>query len=356
MGRLVSQWGSGRSVSPVGMPGYGSRGDRSSVTEPEHDVVIVGGGPAGVNAALECQDINLDVVLVETASTLGGQLIEISHSVRNVATGRYADGQALRAGLQRAAEPLGDHVRLQHAVTAVGLADGWIQAGGQRLYGRAVLIATGTTPQHLPVAMNGSFGGDVTYEVESEPDHFAGRPVVVVGGGDSATLDALFLASTASSVMLAHRSPELTARQDIIAQVRAEKRIEDLPGWEVESVAGGRRLESVTLVHAATGERRTVTAGGLVVKISRDPPTQLYRGQLDLDRRGFILADRELRTSCPGVFAAGDVVSGAYWRVSYALGQGSLVSRTILRYLQDGTGSDLGRLERDGPFPAQPTT
>jgi thioredoxin reductase (NADPH) len=238
--------------------------------------------------------------------------------------------------LQKAAEPLGDRVRLEHSVAAAGLPDGWIHAGGQRLYGRAVLIATGTTPQRLPVALDGSFGGDVTYEVESDPDRFAGRPVVVVGGGDSATLDALFLASVASSVVLAHRSQELTARHDILARVRAEKRIEDLPGWEVESVAGGEHLESVNLVHPATGERRTLAAGGLVVKISRDPSTQLYRGQLDLDRRGFIVADRELRTSCPGVFAAGDVVSGAYWRVSHAMGHGSLVSRTILRYLQDG--------------------
>lgn len=73
-----------------------------------------------------------------------------------------------------------------------------------------------------------------------------------------------------------------------------------------------------------------------MVKISRNPCTEVFRGQLDLDRRGFIVADGDLRTSCPGVFAAGDVVSGAYWRVSNALGHGSLVSRTILRYLQDG--------------------
>jgi thioredoxin reductase (NADPH) len=158
---------------------------------------------------------------------------------------------------------------------------------------------------------------------------------VVVGGGDSATLDALFLAPLASSVILAHRSETLTARHDIVAQLRAEKRVEDLAGWQVESLRGGDRLEEVVLVHPATGDRRTVPAGGLVVKISRDPSTQPFRDHVDVDRHGFIIADSELRTSRPGVFAAGDVVSGAYWRVSSALGHGSLVSRTILRYLQD---------------------
>jgi thioredoxin reductase (NADPH) len=309
------------------------------MTERQHDVVVIGGGPAGVNAALECKDINLDVLLLEAGTALGGQLPEISHPVRNVATGRYADGPALQAGLQSTAALLGPRVLLEHSVHTASLDEGWVEAGGQRLHGRALLIASGTTPQHLPVAVNGAFGGDITYQVESDPDRFIGRPVVVVGGGDSATLDALFLAQTASSVLLVHRSEALTARHDIVALVRANKGIEDLPGWEVESVHGAEHLEGVGLVHPATGDRRTVPAGGLVVKISRDPCTTVFRGQLDLDRRGFVLADSELRTSRPGVFAAGDVVSGAYWRVATALGHGSLVSRTILRYLQDGPSS-----------------
>jgi thioredoxin reductase (NADPH) len=321
------------------------------VTERQHDVVVIGGGPAGVNAALECKDINLDVLLLEAGTALGGQLPEISHPVRNVATGWYADGPALQAGLLSTAALLGNRVLLEHAVHTTSLDEGWVEAGGQRLHGRALLIASGTTPQRLPVAVNGAFGGDITYQVESDPDRFTGRPVVVVGGGDSATLDALSLAQTASSVTLVHRSQALTARHDIAALVRANKGIEDLAGWEVESVHGAERLEGVGLVQAATGDRRTVPAGGLVVKISRDPCTSAFRGQVDLDRRGFVLADSELRTSRPGVFAAGDVVSGAYWRVANALGHGSLVSRTILRFLQDGPRTDPGSRDpsRDRP-------
>ena len=307
------------------------------MSEHQHDLVIVGGGPAGVNAALECTDIKLDVVLLESSAALGGQLAEISHPVRNVAAGRYASGAALQAGLQEVAALLGERVLLEHAVTEARLEDGWVEAGGERFRGKAVLIATGTSPERLPAAVDGAFRGDVTYHVESDLDRFRGRPVVVVGGGDSATLDALALAPIASSVMLAHRSEQLSARSDIVALVRAEKRIDDLPGWQVESVRGSERLEEVVLVHPATGDSRIVAAGGLVVKISRDPRVQPFRGQIDLDGRDFVIVDRELRTSCPGVFAAGDVVSGAYWRVASALGQGSLASRTILRYLQDGT-------------------
>ena len=303
--------------------------------EQRHDVVMIGGGAAGVSAALECADIQLDVVLLESTAEVGGQLAEISHPVRNVATGQYADGSELAIGLQRAAEHLGDRVLLSHRVSSAGLAEGWVEANGTRFQSKAVLIASGTVPQRIEAAVDGAYGGDVTYHVETDPDRFRGRPVVVVGGGDSATLDALALAPIASSVVLAHRSERLTARNDIVAELRQEPRIEDLPGWEVESVGGGERLEEVVLVHATTGEHRTVPSGGLVVKISRDPCTGVFRGQIDLDRRGFIVVDAELATSCPGVFAAGDVVGGAYRRVSNALGHGSLVSRSILRYLQD---------------------
>src|SRR6516165_810001 len=303
--------------------------------ERQHDIVMIGGGMAGISAALECADIQLDVVLLEATAVLGGQLPEISHPVRNVATGRYADGSQLATSLQRAAEHLGDRVLLGHRVSSAGLAEGWIEAEGTRFRSKAVLIASGTVPQRLAAAADGAHGGDVTYHVELDPERFRGRPVVVVGGGDSATLDALALAPIASSVMLVHRSERLTARHDIVAELRNEPRIVDLPGWEVESVNGDERLEEVALVHSATGEHRTVPAGGLVVKISRDPCTEVFRGQIDLDRRGFIVVDGVLATSCRGVFAAGDVVSGAYWRVSNALGHGSMVSRSLLRYLQD---------------------
>jgi thioredoxin reductase (NADPH) len=297
-----------------------------------HDVVIVGGGPAGINGALECFDINLDTIVLEAQAALGGQVAEIPHSVRNVAVGRFDEGSALQRALARSADILGARVLLEHDVTRANLHERWVEAGGACFHAKALLIASGSRRQIHPAAPDGSFGGDVTYQVESRPDRFSGRDVVVVGGGDSATLDALELAGTAKSVKLVHRSERLTARADIGERLRADPRIETFPGWELDSIAGSTGLEEVVLVRPANGERRAVAAGGLVIKISRVPATESFRGQIELDRRGAIVVDDALATSCPGVFAAGDVVAGSYWRIATAMGQGSLAARSIRRY------------------------
>jgi thioredoxin reductase len=302
--------------------------------EPEHDVVVIGGGVAGVNCALECFDIQLDTLLLESSASLGGQLAEITHSVRNVAAGRFADGRVLQGALLESAEILGDRVQTSHPVSNVDLGARTIDVDGERVSGRAIVLATGTRHQYLEAAPDGGFGGDITYQVEHHLDHFAGKDVAVIGGGDSATLDALELARRGSSVKLIHRSAELTARRDIVRQIGDEPRVEDLPGWELEAAHGKGRLENIVLVRPSTGERRDVAVERLVVKIARVANTELFEGQVELDRSGAVVVDRELRTSRTGVFAAGDVVSGAYARVAAALGQGSLAARSVLHYVE----------------------
>jgi len=300
----------------------------------EHDVVVVGAGPAGVNCALECFDIQLDTVVFEATGEPGGQLSDIPHSVRNVAAGRFDDGRALQQALAESAEILGARLRLGTAVTRVDVAERVLElAGGAHVRGRALVIATGTVRQDLAAAPDGAFGGGVTYKLQPGKERFAGVAMVVVGGGDSATLDALDLAQGGSRVKLVHRHA-LTARDDIIEMVRGEARIEDLEGWELESVQGGEHVEEVTLKNA-DGERMPVPAGGVLVKIGRRPRTELVRGQLRLDGTGAIIVDGNQQTSEPGVFAAGDVVAGAYARVATAVGQGSLAAWSVLRHLQE---------------------
>jgi thioredoxin reductase (NADPH) len=299
-----------------------------------HDVVVIGGGAAGLGCALECFDIQLDTLLVEGAEALGGQLPEVLHSVRNVATGRFTNGSELQRSLQDAAAILGDRVRLSEPVTSVSVDSRWIETASDRVPFRSLVVASGTRQLELAAAPDGAFGGDVTYQLETDPGHFKSSVAAVIGGGDSAALDALALAADGSTVMMVHRSSTLSAREDIVAQLRAEPRIDELPRWELAAARGGARLEEIELARRGTGERRTLAVERLVVKIGRVPNTGFLHDQLELDGTGAIVVDRDLRTSDAAVFAAGDVVSDAYPRIAAALGQGSLAARSVLRHLQ----------------------
>lgn len=306
---------------------------RSAGAEEHHQVVIIGGGLAGVSCALECYDIQLDTILLEMQAKVGGQITEIPFHVRNVAAGVYDDEHPLLLALEQSAAILGDRARRSWSVDQVDLGERWVQSAGRRLAADAIVIATGVGLRRLSAAVEGDFGGDVTYELGSDLDRFAGRPVVVIGGGDNATLDALALARSESSVTLVHRGERLASRPDIAGQLRDDPRITELGGWELDDVRGNVRLEEVVLVRLANGERRSIKAGGLVVKVGKAPRTDLFRDQLEIDRSGAIVVDETLATSRPGVFAAGDVVAGAYWRIATAMGQGSLAARSVLRHL-----------------------
>ena len=301
--------------------------------EEHHEVVIIGGGMAGLSCALECYDIQLDTIVLEMQAELGGQINEIPFHVRNVAAGVYDDEHPLPQAVDRSAAILGDRARRSWPVDRIDLGGRWVESAGRRLTADTIVIATGVSFRRLPAATDGAFGGDVTYQLGSDLDRFAGRPVVVIGGGDNATLDALALAQTESPVTLVHRSEHLASRPDIANQVRDDPRITELSGWELDSVGGGDRLEEVVLVRLSTGERRSVKACGLVVKVGKAPRTDLFRDQLETDRSGAVVVDETLAASRLGVFAAGDVVSGAYWRIATAIGQGSLAARSVLRYL-----------------------
>ncbi len=301
--------------------------------EEHHQVVIIGAGMAGVSCALECFDIQLDTIVLEMQADLGGQINEIPFHVRNVAAGVYDDDHPLPQAVERSAAILGDRARRSWPVDRIDLGQRWVESAGRRLAADAIVLATGVGIRRLPAAVDGAFGGDVTYQLGSDLDRFAGRPVVVIGGGDNATLDALDLAQTASAVTLVYRSERVGSRPDLATKLRDDPSVTELGGWELDAVHGDDRLEEVVLAHSATGERRTVKAGGLVVRVGQAPRTELFRDQVELDRSGAVVVDETLATSRQGVFAAGDVVAGAYWRIATAMGHGSLAARSVLRHL-----------------------
>jgi len=300
-----------------------------------HDVVVIGAGAAGVSAAIECFDIQLDVVVLEAAGRVGGQIEQIPHAVRNVAPAPEGNAD-LVAALSRHASILGDRLQLDQTVTRVDLAAGLVDAGSRRYRARSVLVATGSRRRELGAAPEGSFGGDVTYLVEPHLARFAGRAMAVLGGGDSAVLDALALAEAGSAVTLVHRSPALTARRDLVERVRSEDRITEMGGWALEGLVGSDNLQAIDVSNLGSGEHRRLDVRGVVLKLGREKAVDLVRGQLDLGGDGGIAVDADLRTSDPRTFAAGDVVEGAYERIATAVGQGSSAARSILHCLESG--------------------
>jgi thioredoxin reductase (NADPH) len=298
-------------------------------------VVVIGAGAAGVSAAVECFDIQLDVVVLESAGNVGGQIDQIPHTVRNVAAA--PDGnEALVSALARHASTLGNRLQLDQTVTRLDLAAGLIDTGTRRYRARSVLVATGSRRRELKNAPDGSFGGDVTYLVEPHLARFAGRPMAVIGGGDSAVLDALALAAAGSPVTLIYRSPHLTARRDLVERVRAEGRITEMATWTLDVLVGSDHLQGVDVSDRSTSEQQRLDVGGVVLKLGREQRVDLVRDQLDLGTHGGIVVDADLRTSDPRTFAAGDVVEGAYERIATAIGQGSLAARSIHAYLESG--------------------
>ncbi len=303
---------------------------------PVHDVVVIGAGVAGVSAAIECLDIQLDVLLLEAVGRVGGQIEQIPHDVRNVATAPEGNA-ALIEELARHASSLGDRLQFDRAVTRLDLDAGVVVAGHHPHRTRTVLVATGSRRRELEIATEGAFGGDVTYLVEPHLARFAGRPAVVFGGGDSAVLDALALAATGAAVTLVHRSPGLTARPDVVAQLRGDARITEMAGWTLDELVGSDHLQAVVLSEPGSGQVRRLEVSGIVLKLGRAPVTDLVRGQIDLGHHHGIVVDPMLRTSHPRAFAAGDVVEGAYERIATAIGQGSLAARSILRSLESNS-------------------
>jgi len=301
-----------------------------------HDAVVIGAGAAGVSAAIECFDIQLDVVVLEAHGKVGGQIDQIPHAVRNLAPAPEAGpgNKELLETLAHHAAILGGRLQLDRLVTDLDLDAGLVVAGTQRYRTRTVLVATGSRRRELENLPEGSFGGDVTYMVEPHLARFTGRPIVVVGGGDSAVLDALVLAESGSPVTLLYRSPRLSSRRDLVERVRSVRRITEMAGWTLDKLVGSDRLVGVDVLNPGTGERRRLDVGGIVLKLGWAPRVELVRDQLALGAHGGIVVDAELATSCPGTFAAGDVVEGAYERIATAIGQGSLAARSILEYLR----------------------
>jgi thioredoxin reductase (NADPH) len=304
--------------------------------EETRELIIIGGGPAGYTAALYAARANLQPLVIE-GFAWGGQLM-ITSDVENYPG--YADGvmgPAMMQDFRRQAERFGAEF-LTDDVTRVELGEHpfrvWV--GDREFSAESVIVATGATARQLGLESERTLQGrGVSYCAVCDAAFFRDREVVVVGGGDSAMEEAIFLTKFATKVSLVHRRNEFRASQIMLDRARANEKIEFVTPAVVEEVLGeGGQTSAVLIRDLDTGETRELPAQGLFVAIGHDPNTKLFLDQLDHDEAGYLVTKSgSTETNVEGVFAAGDVVDHTYRQAVTAAGTGAMAALDAERWL-----------------------
>ena len=299
------------------------------------NVIVIGGGPAGYTAALYAARADLDPLVIE-GFAYGGQLM-ITSDVENYPG--FTDGilgpqlmQEFRAQAERfGAEFLTDDV------TRVDFSERPFRVfvGDDEYLAETVIVATGATARKLGLPSEQALQGKgVTYCAVCDAAFYRDREVVVVGGGDSAMEEAIFLTKFATKVSIVHRREDFRASSIMLERARANERIEWVTNAVVDEVLGDGKMTGVRLRDTQTDELYDLPAEGLFVAIGHDPNTKLFLDQLDHDDAGYLITKpHSTETNIPGVFAVGDVQDHVYRQAITAAGSGSMGALDAERFL-----------------------
>jgi len=296
-----------------------------------HDVVIIGAGPAGLSAALWCDELGLDTLVLERKERAGGQL----HSIY----GPIDDYPGLRAGngeefLERFTERVGEADFDQWTgaeIQSVDLKAKRIHlTSSEELQSISIIIATGVRRRQLGIPGENEFAGHGMIESASrDREAFAGKDVCVIGGGDAAAENALLLADVCPTVTLVHRRRKLKARQSFVERLQSQHCITVFPESTVTRILGQEEVEAVEIVRKDALQPFQMAVRGVVVRIGVEPNTELFRDQLQLDDEGYVTVTSQHETSVANVFAIGDISNPLAPTISSAAGSGATAAKVI---------------------------
>jgi thioredoxin reductase (NADPH) len=307
----------------------------SAVEAVERNVVILGSGPAGLTAALYAARANLAPLVLKGVDA-GGQLM-LTTEVENFPG--FPDAVLGPDLMERMEKQAGrfDAELLHQAATRVDLSTRpfSVWSGDQQWLAHTLVITTGASAQWLGVPGEEKLRGrGVSSCATCDGFFFRGRDLIIVGGGDSAMEEAIFLTRFATKVTVVHRRGELRASKIMQDRAFANDKIEFVWDSAVEQVLGDETVTGASLRNVKTGETSTIDAAGVFVAIGHTPNTDLFEGQLDLDRGYIVVDEPTTRTSREGVFAAGDVVDHMYRQAITAAGMGCQAAIDAERYLE----------------------
>ena len=301
-----------------------------------YDMIIVGGGPGGYTAALYAARAGLDVLIIERLSA-GGQMNLTGQIDNYPGFPEGIDGFQLSMNMQQQAERFGAktkyaevlQVELEGKIKSVQTNEGVYHA-------KTVVISTGANPRQLGVSReNEMIGRGVGYCAHCDGGFYRGKSVVVVGGGNSAVAEALYLSRIAKEVILIHRRDSLRATQIYHKPLMDAPNIRFIWDSEVVELLGEEILEQVRVKNLKSGEEQLLDVQGLFVSIGRKPATALLKDQLTLDGSGYIMAGEDTKTSIPGVYAVGDVRSKELRQIVTAVADGAMAAHMAESFLSE---------------------
>lgn len=300
----------------------------------EFDLVIVGGGLAGLTAAMYAGRYGLSTAVVDQMGA-GGQIVNVEKVENFPGFPEGVPGFDLGPMVQEQAEAAGAEF-VMDTVGALEI-DGdkrVLRCAEEELQARAVIVAAGSSLRALGIpGEERLMGKGVSHCASCDAPFFAGQEACVIGGGDSALDEAVVLAEQASRVLLIHRGPEFQAQQVILDKVAAMANIEPVFNTQVEEILGEDAVTGVRLKDVTSGAEREEPISGVFVFVGLEPNTAFVRDVLDLDEAGHIRTDIQMRASVAGVFAAGDIRQGAAGQLVSAAGDGATAAVAAFRYL-----------------------
>jgi thioredoxin reductase (NADPH) len=300
------------------------------------DVIIIGSGPAGYTAALYAARAQLRPLVFEGAVTAGGALMNTTDVENFPGFPDGVLGPDLMDAMRKQAERFGAELAAED-VTGVDLAADpkRVIVEGDVYLARTVIIATGSRYRELGVPGEKRLAGHgVSWCATCDGFFFRDTDIAVIGGGDSALEEAIFLTRFARSVTLVHRRDALRASKIMQERAFANPRISIRWNSVVTEVLGGSKVSGLRLRDTVTGEESTLPVAGVFVAIGHDPRSDLFTGQLTADQDGYLLVEQpSTRTAIPGVFACGDVVDRSYRQAVTAAGTGCAAALDAERYL-----------------------
>lgn len=299
-----------------------------------YDIIIIGGGPAGYTAALYAARAGLDTLVVEKFS-VGGQmtLTDVIDNYPGFEEG--IDGISLGFKMQQSAERFGAKTEYDEVVeadlkgeikTVYGTAD--------KYQSKAVIIATGANPRELGIENEQQYvGKGIHYCAHCDGRFYKDKVVAVVGGGNSAAEDSIYLSRLAKKVYLIHRRDELRATKVYHKPLSDAENIEFIWNSEVKEISAEKRVSGIKVKNNKTSEIMGLACDGVFVSIGRKPVTDIFKGQIELDENGYIIADESTKTNIDGVYAVGDVRTKALRQVVTAVSDGAIAVHFAEEYL-----------------------